>query len=271
MIIRNQMKTGSRTKNLKVIVVSALMILTIPAVATADGLFGPPQPISKEEGGLHTGVGYWFHEDIFKNGTEYVVRQNQIYSQAGYGAKYWEIYARIGVSDMKIPDAFSSTSSLTTTTKNDFEENWKFFSTLGVKGFYPISGTFGIGAFVQGTYSFSNFTDDVSGTQSGIPFTADLKVENPWDVNFGIGFQATAPYGIRLYIGPYLYYSEAKVSQPANVSGIKFAAGDITITNKTNIGGYTGVDVPLSKGFRLNMEAQYSERLCAGCAITYTY
>ncbi len=192
MIIKNQMKIGSHTKNLKVIVISALMILTLPGVAAAVGLFGPPQPISKEEGGLHTGIGYWLHEDKFKNETEYVIRQNQIYSQVGYGAKnYWEIYARIGVSDLKVPDAFSSTNALTTTAKNDFEENWKFSGTLGAKGFYPINKIFGIGAFIQGTYIYSDFTDDVSGTQNGIPFTVELKVENLWDVNFGIGFQAT--------------------------------------------------------------------------------
>jgi hypothetical protein len=265
------MKIGSHTKNLKVIVISALMILTLPGVAAAGGLFGPPQPISREEGGLHTGIGYWLHEDKFKNETEYVIRQNQIYSQVGYGAKYWEIYARIGVSDLKVPDAFSSTNALTTTAKNDFEENWKFSGTLGAKGFYPINKIFGIGAFIQGTYIYSDFTDDVSGTQNGTPYTVELKVKNLWDVNLGIGFQATVPYGVKMYIGPYLYYSEAKASQPANISGLKFTGGDVTIKNKTNIGGYTGVDVPLAKGLRLNVEGQYSERLSAGCAVTYTY
>ncbi len=72
----------------------------------------------------------------------------------------WEIYGRIGISDLKIFDAFSSTNVLTTTSKNDFEENWKFFGTLGAKGFYPINNIFGIGAFLQGSYNFSNFTDE---------------------------------------------------------------------------------------------------------------
>jgi hypothetical protein len=172
---------------------------------------------------------------------------------------------------LKVPDAFSSTNALTTTAKNDFEENWKFSGTLGAKGFYPINKIFGIGAFIQGTYIYSDFTDDVSGIQNGTPYTVELKVKNLWDVNFGIGFQATVPYGVKMYIGPYLYYSEAKASQPANISGLKFTGGDVTIKNKTNIGGYTGVDVPLAKGLRLNVEGQYSERLSAGCAVTYTY
>ena len=172
---------------------------------------------------------------------------------------------------MKISDAFSSNHASTTTSKNDFEENWKLFGTLGAKGFYPINKTFGIGAFMQGTYYFSDFTDHVSGTHNGAPFTTELKVKNLWDVNFGIGFQATVPYGIKLYIGPYIYYSEAKASLSANIPGLKFAAGDVTIENKTKAGGFTGVDIPLAKGFHLNVEGQYSERFSVGAAITYSY
>ena len=266
------MKGGSHTKSLKAIVISALMVLTIPGVAAAGGLFGPPQPVSKAEGGLYTGIGYWYHEDKFKSDTEYLIRQNQIYSEVGYGARNnWEIYARIGVSDLKVFDAFSSTNASTTTSKNDFEENWKFSGTLGGKRFYPINEIFGIGAFVQGTYYFSDLTDNVSGTRSGVPYTTELNVKNLWDVNFGIGFQATVPYGVKFYIGPYLYYSEAKVFQSANISGLRFSTGDTTIKNRTNVGGFTGCEVPLGKGFRLNVEGQYSERFSAGAAITYTY
>lgn len=266
------MKGGRHTKILKVIVISAFMILTIPGVVAAGGMFGPPQPVSKAEGGLYTGIGYWYQEDTFKSDTEHVIRQNQIYSQVGYGARNnWEIYARIGVSDMKIFDAFSSANSSTIPSKNDFEENWKFSGTLGAKGFYPVNKTFGIGTFVQGTYFFSDITDNVSGTQNGAPFTTELNVKNLWDVNFGIGFQAAMPYDMKLYIGPYVYYSEATASQSANISGMKFSTGDTTIKNKTNVGGYAGFEIPLAKGFSLNVEGQYSERFSAGAAITYTY
>jgi hypothetical protein len=252
--------------------ITVFMTLTIHGMAAGGGPFGAPQPIAREAGGLHTAIGYWYHEDRYKNGTEYITRQNQVYSEAGYGAQNrWDIYARIGVSDLKIPDAFSSSNALTTTSNNDFEENWKFFGTLGAKGFYPFNKTFGIGAFVQGTYFFKSFTDEISGTNNGTPYTAVLRVENLWDVNFGIGFQATVPYGIRLYAGPYVYYSEATASLSANIPGLRFTTADTTITNKTNAGGFAGIDLPLAKGFRMNVEGQYSERFSAGGAITYTY
>ena len=172
---------------------------------------------------------------------------------------------------MKILDAFSSAQASTTTSKNDFEDNWKVFGTLGAKGFYPFNKTFGIGGFMQGSYYFSDFTDEVSGTQNGVPFTAKLKVENLWDVNFGIGFQATVPYGIKLYIGPYAYYSEAKASLSANIPGLNFETGGVTIKNETNVGGFTGIDLPLARGFHLNVEGQYSARFSVGAAITYSY
>jgi hypothetical protein len=258
-------------KRLNLMVISAFLIFTVHGTAGAGGPFGPPQPVSKEAGGLHTGIGYWYHEDKYKNGTEHVTRQNQVYSQLGYGAQNWEIYGRIGVSDLKIFDAFSSTQASTTTSKEDFEDNWKFFGTLGTKGFYPFNKTFGIGAFMQGSYYFSDFTDNVSGIHAGAPFTTELKVKNLWDVNFGLGFQATVPYGIKLYIGPYVYYSEAKLSLSANIPGLNSDTGNLRVRNATNIGGFTGVDVPLARGFHLNVEGQYSERFSVGAAVTYSY
>lgn len=221
---------------------------------------------------MHTAIGYWHHEDIYKNSEEFVTRQDQVYSEAGYGAlNIWDIYARIGVSNLKIQEAFSSSSASTTTSNDDFNENLKFFGTLGAKVFYPFSKTFGMGAFVQGSYSFSSLKDDVSGTSGATPYRAVLTVEDLWDVNFGIGFQATVPYGIRLYAGPYVYYSEASASLSTNVPGLQFSTADTTIKNKTNVGEFAGIDLPLAKGFRMNIEGQYSERFSAGGAITYTY
>jgi hypothetical protein len=189
-----------------------------------------------------------------------------------YGAKnMWEIYGRIGVSDLKISDCFSSANALTTTNKLDFEENWKFFGTVGAKGFYPINRIFGIGAFVQGTYHFSNYTDSVVASNSGTPYTADLKIKNLWDINFGMGFQLTAPLDIKLYAGPYVYYSEAKASLDTNIPGLEYTAGNVSIRNKSIAGGFAGVDIPLFKGFHLNVEGQYADRFSTGAAISYTY
>lgn len=255
----------------KIALITAFMILAVQGTANGGGPLGPPQPVSKEAGGLYTGIGYWYHEDEYKNGGEFVFRQNQIYSQLGYGARNWEIYGRIGLSDLKISDAFRSTQASTTTGKDDFEDNWKFFGTLGAKGFYPLNRTFGIGASLQGSYYFTDFTDQVSGVRGGAPFLTELRVKNFWEVKFGLGFQAAIPYGIKLYLGPHLYYSEAKASLSPNIPGLNFETGNVRFHNQTNVGGYSGVDVPLARGFHLNVEGQYSERFSVGASVTYSY
>lgn len=242
------------------------------SVAAAGGMFGPPQTVSKEAGGLNTAIGYRYHEDRFKDRTDYIVRQNQIYSQVSYGASSaWEIYGRIGIADLKILDAFKSTDILTTTTRDHFEENWKFFGTLGAKGYFPFNRIFGIGAFIQGSYNFSNYTDDITGVQSGTPFTADLKVKNLWDVNFGIGLQASVPGGIKLYTGPYVYYAEADAYLSAAIPGIQSGTQKTLLSNRSIAGAFLGADIPLARGFHLNIEGQYTDRLSIGSAITYTY
>lgn len=242
------------------------------SVATAGGLFGSPQTISKEAGGLNTAVGYRYHEDTFKGDTEHVIRQNQIYSQAAYGSSdRWEIYGRIGMSDLKIFDAFTSTDVSTTTYKDHFEENWKFFGTLGAKGFYPFNNIFGIGAFIQGSYTFSNYTDEIVGVHNATPFVTDLKIKNLWDVNFGVSFQATVPYGIKLYAGPYVYYAQADACFSSAVPGIQSGNQEVLWKNKSLAGGFFGADIPLGKGFRLNIEGQYTDRFSIGSAIAYTY
>ena len=259
-------------KSLKVIVMVIFVILIARGMAAAGGPFGSPQPIAKEAGGIHTGIGYWFHEDKYKNGMEQVTMQNQVYSEFGYGSRNgWEVTARVGMSDLKLIDAFSSSIASTATSNKDFEEHGKFFSTLGAKGFYSFNKTFGMGAFIQGTYYFSDFTDTVTGTRNGVPFSVELRAKNIWDVNFGMGFQATVPYGMKMYIGPYVRYSELKLSPSADVTGLESISGETTMRNKTALGGYTGIEVPLPKGFRLNLEGQYTERLSVGAAVLYVY
>lgn len=269
---KNTRKDVRITRNFFITALIILLILTQNAVCTASGLFGSPQTLSRENGGLNTAVGYQYREAKLKNGSEYIFRQNEVYSQVSCGAaNRWEIYGRIGVSDLKISDAFSSANVSTITSDNDFTENWKFFGTLGAKGFLPINNIFGIGAFLQGTYYFNNFTGDVAGTDAGAPFAADLKVHNMWDVNVGVGLQAALPFNIKLYAGPFIYYSEATANLSANITGLEFGTGDTLLKSKAFAGGFAGANIPLAKGFSLNIEGQYSDRFSLGAAIGYIY
>ncbi len=263
-----------RIKKYFILLLAALlMVVWMSAAVWADGPFGPPEPLSKAEGGLNTAVGYWYAQDTFKNPTSvHALRQHSIYSHAAYGAgKLWEVYGRIGVADLRISDAFQPANAFTASAKDDFAENWKFFGTLGAKGFHALNGWFGIGAFVQGTYHFSNYTDSTTGVYNGAPFEADLKIKNLWAVAGGVGFQVSLPCTTKLYGGPYLYYTDARLSLSPGVAGVQIAARDDMLSNRSIAGGYAGVDIALTRGFRLNIEGHHAERLSLGAAITYTY
>jgi len=151
------------------------------------------------------------------------------------------------------------------------EENWKFFGTLGAKGFYPINNVFGVGAFIQGTYHFSNFTDESTVVNAGTSSLANLKIKNLWDVNCGVALQAAVPLGIKLYLGPYIYYAEASAGLSADISGLEFGTQNVLLQNKSIAGGFIGADIPLAKGFRINIEGKYAERLTLGAAVIYAY
>ncbi|MFO7570503.1 MAG: hypothetical protein R6W75_11955, partial [Smithellaceae bacterium] len=184
----------SLTKKYIAAIAAALIYLSVASIAQAGGMFGPPQTLSKKEGGINTAVGYGYAEDTYESAYTHVIRQNQIYSHAAYGASdLWEVYGRLGVSDLRLSDAFASPQILTVTSKNDFAENWKFFSTVGAKIFYPFNRFFGVGVFAQGTYHFSNYTDTVVGVYNAAPFEVDLKIKNLWDVNAGVGLQVMIP------------------------------------------------------------------------------
>ena len=92
-----------------------------------------------------------------------------------------------------------------------------------------------------------------------------------WDANFGGALQAAVPYGVRLYAGPYIYYSEAKANLSRNIPGLQFGTDDILLKNKSCAGGFIGADIPLAKGFHLNVEGQYSDKYSMGAAISYRY
>ncbi len=259
-------------KRLKTIVASVFFLFALQGIAAAGGLFGPPQPSSKEGGGLATAIGYWRYEDEYDSGKERrTFKQNQVYSQLGYGKKNWEIFGRIGIADLEILDAFRSSLAATVTSKNNFDDTGNWFGTLGAKGFYPFNNLLGIGAFIQGSTYFGDFTDHVSGTNNGAPFETEFKVKHLWDVNFGLSLQLTFPVGLKLYAGPYASYSEADGSLSPTVPGLLSDTGSFNIRKGTNLGGFAGIYFPLSHGFHLSVEGQYSKNFSIGTAVTFIY
>jgi hypothetical protein len=49
------------------------------------------------------------------------------------------------------------------------------------------------------------------------------------------------------------------------------ASGETVMKSKSDFGGFAGIEVPLAKGFRLNLEGQYTEKVSGGAAVIYVY
>ena len=258
-------------KQLTGLILIFLLAVFLPH-ANAGGMFGPPQTLSDTAGGLNTAIGYRYHTDTYKNHLHYKMRQNVIYSHAAWGkAGIWEIYARLNAADIKIQDRFRFGVTSFGNGENDFRDHWEFFGTTGAKVFYPVNSLFGVSAFVQGNFNPGKYKDNTILYDNGSSSAANLNIKNLWDVNLGAGLQFTLPYDIRTYAGPFVYFARADAQFSLDIPGLPFVTGKTVLKNSSPVGGYFGADIPLIKGFRLNIEGQYTSRFSAGAAISYVY
>jgi predicted porin len=233
------------------------------------GQFGPPEPAAKE-GKTALGVGYFYYSAKIKpentvNFKERVETQNQTYLQAGYGfAKNMEAYLRVGGADVKIKKAFDFDSP------KDFKDGLKPFGTIGVKGVFDVTPSFGIGPFLQASL-YSSYEDKKTGAYTGDTYTDTVKFKNQREINLGIGLQGKIGDAV-IYGGPVAYWTKAKME----ASSIGEVAGDIwtfstTYKEKNNIGGFAGVRVPLTKSLNLEVEGQMKSRFSFGGSLTYAF
>lgn len=258
-------------KQLTATILIFLLMVLIPH-ANAGGMFGPPQTISKVAGGLNTSIGYRYHTDTYKNHHHHKMKQNVIYSQVGWGMSgIWEVYGRLGFADMRMPDMFLYGPSVVDNYEKDYRDTWQFMGTAGAKVFYPINRFFGLGAFIQGSFNPGKYKDETTLHDNGSSMLAELKIKNMWDINFGGGLQFTLPYDIRTYAGPFVYFARADARFSVDMPGLPFGTDKTVLKNRSPVGGYFGADIPLIKGFRLNIEGQYTDRFSVGAAVAYVF
>jgi hypothetical protein len=253
------------------VIIASFMLLATSSVVYA-GQFGPPEPATKE-GKVALGIGYFYYSSKFKptdtvNWKEGKGTQNQAYLQLGYGfTKNWEAYLRVGEADSKGKDNFM-TSGNYSGFKSDFKDGFKPFGTMGVKGVFNVSPSFGIGPFLQASLG-SSYKDSTSGRYSGVSATQEMKVKKPREINLGVGLQGKIGEAI-VYGGPVAYWARYKAEW--NMTG--GAIGSVpstTYKEKNNIGGFAGIRLPLSKGLNFEVEGQLKSRFSMGGALTYSF
>lgn len=259
----------------KLMLVIMVLMLSVMGSAVYAGQFGPPEPAAKE-GKASLGVGYFYYSAKFKttdsDGGEGKVTQNQAYLQLGYGiTKNWEAYLRVGGADAKAPDMFYTSADDPDLAgfKSDFKDGYKPFGTIGVKGVFNVTPSFGIGPFLQATLS-SSYKDSTSGTVLGFPATQEVKVNNPREINLGVGLQGKIG-DVIIYGGPVAYWTKFKAEWTGTVPGVVTETVSITLKEKNNIGGFAGVRVPLGKGLSVEVEGQMKSKFSMGGALTYSF
>jgi hypothetical protein len=162
-------------------IVAVSMFILVGSVAYAEQ-FGPLEPAAKE-GRIALGIGYFRSSAEWKPkdaGEGDKVIQNKVYLQLSYSpVKNLELYARVGGADAKMKNVFTTneelraellaegvTDPVVTGFKPDFKKGLKPFGTIGVKGFFNVSDSFGIGPFARVSI-YSSYKDRNSGTVTG--------------------------------------------------------------------------------------------------------
>jgi len=147
----------------KVIIAASLMAFTLaPSWATYTGQFGPPEPLVSEKK-VSLGVGYFHFSGKLnpERGNSFIrqhdIERNQVYLQAGYEfVTNWEMYLRVGGSDLRIDNAFPLAAR--NGSSDIFKDSFDPFGTFGLKGLVYNGSYFGIGPFFQASL-FSSYND----------------------------------------------------------------------------------------------------------------
>lgn len=265
-----------------ILAVAIAAIFAMSSVVYA-GQFGPPEPVAKE-GKAALGIGYFYYSAKWKpedsGWDEGKITQNRVYLQLGYGfTENWEAYIMVGGADIKSKKAFLLNDA-------DFKQDLKPFGTIGIKGVFNVTPSFGIGPFLQASLG-SSYTDKESfsvtlpapltifGTTlpaGTYTVTETLKYKNLSEINLGVGFQGKIE-GAFLYGGPVVYWSRAKVNWTIGVTGplTDSISDSTTYKEKNNIGGFAGIRWPLGEGLSLEVEGQVKSRFSIGGALTYSF
>lgn len=267
----------------KLILAIAIAAIFATGSMVYAGQFGPPEPAAKE-GKVALGIGYFNYSAKLKpkdsGWEEGRVRQNAVGLQVGYGfIKNGEIYLRVGGADLKSKEAFLLNDA-------DFKRGLKPFGTIGIKGVFNVTPSFGIGPFLQASLG-SSYTDkesvsvtltapltifDTTLPAGTYTVTETLKAKNSREINLGVGLQGKIGETI-IYGGPVAYWTRAKADWTIGVTGpvTDSISASTTYKEKNNIGGFAGVRLPLGKNVNFEVEGQLKSRFSMGGALTYAF
>lgn len=259
--------------------VAAVVLLLVASVDLLyAGQYGPVEPTAAV-GKVSLGAGYFYSEQGFKSGNfnfggaslyfdSFKLQSNQVYGQLSYGlTKECEAYIRVGAADATIRgESWGDTS--------------KIYGTFGFRGVFYKQDWLSIGGFLQFNY-YSTYKDSLqlSGVVSGstVIVREEVKLKNPRDLSIGLAMQAKNNC-FTVYGGPFAYWTknQAEAQLSSSVAGVGSAGASDTVNlkDKTNVGGFFGVKVPLTKQLSFSAEGQFRDSFAqnsVGGILTYAF
>ena len=229
-----------------VLILLGLMVFSGNAYAQH---IGPGVPAKNLQGNVATpnlGIGYNYYQAEY-DGVEF--EGNQIYAHIGavfgdVSTPNYEIYARIGATDVEDDDGFES----------DFEPMY----AAGIKGVFYQGQTFGWGGVLQGLY-VDSFDDSINVDGQEV----DIELQESWEVELAFPIHAKINNGL-VYLGPVFYAATTDVVAE-DISSIE---GDLDEDH--NVGAFGGVALRFDN-ISVEIEAKYRSDFSAGALVSFTF
>ncbi len=206
------------------------------------GQFGAPEPVANDRS-FSLGAGYFYNADKWRlssNSQDYKYSQNQGFLQLSVASNGVEFYARGGYSNLNFENAFPNA---------DFNDIYKPFGAIGLRGVIDITKSIGIGLFGQGNWFWTYKSQNV-------------EIKDMSDYDLGLVLQGKINR-ICIYAGPFAYWTHAKTESNT--------LGSSSLNQKSNIGGVAGIRIPIYKGFNFEIEGQAKQEFSGGGFLSYSF
>jgi hypothetical protein len=244
-----------------------LLLSSVAAFAAAD--FGQPAPLGRQQE-FSWGLGYQNYRAEWETDDEGVgtgeLRQSNYWIQVYYTlSENWQFYARFGLANLKIDTLFTRLDP-----PGDFEADYGFNLTLGMNGLLYSAPGWGIGPFLQANF-YADYENELEGElrqDLGGDSVKVLARYKGWkDVNLGLAAQVDAG-PVVLYGGGFGYWTTADGHAEARIAGENPERYKATLDEKSNLGGYLGVRIPLGRAWSFHAEGQYKSDISFSVAIS---
>ncbi len=254
---------------------SMIAILTVGLLLGTIGVcfgsqdLGQPAPLGRLQE-FSWGLGYHNYRSEWKTEDENVrtgeLTHNNYWIQVAYTfVENWEFYARFGLANLKIDTLFTQFDP-----SKDFEADYGFNLTLGLKGLLFGNETWGVGGFFQGNF-YSDYESEITGTLiddlGGGEADVLARYKGWYDVNLGVAAQVNAG-PLVLYGGGFGYWSQADGAAEITPEGGNPQKHNATVDEKNTFGGFVGTRIPMGRAWSLHAEGQYKSDISFSVAVT---